>query len=604
MRSSLALLIVTGCAATLPLPMTAGDAVSRQTPEALVAYLGQPDASPALCDPLAHGPHVAAFTDEIRSALVDGFVAGKIPTDVWRRCIETAAKDLPPRDSAFLLDEVMRAYRDMIENGDLTHDPALADRVTTVQRLYLDRRNGLAAHPKFIALIASELRDALSHHRLGPLARADAEEMLAELDVEHGTWQGRPVDVAQMDALAAAGNEMTLRRFAERLPSPQLRDEAKRRIVRIHIVLSAFDEVRAAAAAVEDAVVRTGHNRIALPAHPLDRAWFDERNATIRNVLVRQHVWPQTATLLGYAQQRPTLSVLPELSFRGTLWAELEGVSRPVTLCTPANALDPTPCIDVSDVQLDNSFAYLDRGCAFHFRDDISENEILAQAASNAFPLPVRIGGVPAVSLLWGLAFERPENIDITNGPNLFVRIDHPAENRYVYTVSGPTGTYHAVVEAADLDRFHVASRGASGAGGSAGSSGSDGASGGQCQDGGPGGPGGNGGDGGPGGDGGNIQLVIACGDGPCDIDRLQRSVYSLGGAGGSGGPGGAGGRGGMGGSSRPESTHTDDKGNTVVDDPGCSAGSNGSDGSRGIDGASGSDGKAGRVAIRFEHRS
>jgi hypothetical protein len=58
--------------------------------------------------------------------------------------------------------------------------------------------------------------------------------------VEAGSWQGHPVDVAMMDRLAAAGNEMTLRRFAERLPRADLRQEARRCIVRIHIELSAL----------------------------------------------------------------------------------------------------------------------------------------------------------------------------------------------------------------------------------------------------------------------------------------------------------------------------------------------------------------------------
>ena len=132
-----------------------------------------------------------------------------------------------------------------------------------------------------------------------------------------------------MDALAAAGNEMTLTRFAERLPDAGLREQAKRRIIRVHVALSAFDEVRTASAAVEDAVMRDGYNRVVLEDHHLVRAWFDESKAAIRNVLVRQRVWQQSATLLGYAQQRPTLSVLPELSFRGSLWADLQSILAP-----------------------------------------------------------------------------------------------------------------------------------------------------------------------------------------------------------------------------------------------------------------------------------
>jgi hypothetical protein len=51
---------------------------------------------------------------------------------------------------------------------------------------------------------------------------------------ERGAWAGRTVDLAMIDALFAAGQESTLRRFAGRLPSPGLRDEARRRLIRIH----------------------------------------------------------------------------------------------------------------------------------------------------------------------------------------------------------------------------------------------------------------------------------------------------------------------------------------------------------------------------------
>src|SRR5262249_12586642 len=196
------------------------------------------------------------------------------------------------------------------------------------------------------------------------------------------------------------------------------------------------EEVGAGGAGVEDAVMRDGYNRVALDDHHLVRAWFDESKATIRNVLVRQRVWQQSATLLGYAQQRPTLSVLPELAFRGNLWAELQSISRPVTLCSSKRALDPTPCIAISSVSLDSPFTYLDKGGLFHFRDNVREREVLPLAARDSFPLPVKLDGQPAVSLTWGLSYERPENLDFSGpgsggrGPDLDVRVDHPNQHR------------------------------------------------------------------------------------------------------------------------------------------------------------------------------
>ena len=66
-----------GCAAQLPLPMTAAEFVGYHSGPALVAYLGQPDASPTVCDLRARGPHVPAYTADIRAALIDGFVDRK-----------------------------------------------------------------------------------------------------------------------------------------------------------------------------------------------------------------------------------------------------------------------------------------------------------------------------------------------------------------------------------------------------------------------------------------------------------------------------------------------------------------------------------------------
>ena len=593
-----------GCAARFPLPMTAAELVQYDSGPALVAYLRQPDASPTVCDPRARGPHVL-FTADIRRALINGFLDGKIDIVLWRRCVELAIKGLPADQVPALLDDIMLSYQKLLNDSDLESDPAFAEHVATIQRLYVDRPFGRDGDPTVLAPIFDDLRASLAKDKLGAVARTFAAEIVATVDVEHGVWHGRRVDLPMMDALAAAGNEMTLTRFGERLPEPGLREQAKRRIIRVHVVLSAFDEVRTAAAAVEDAVMRDGYNRVVLDDHHLVRAWFDQSKVAIRNVLVRQRVWQQSATLLGYAQLRPTLSVLPELAFRGSLWAELQAISHPVTLCGSKRALDPTPCIAISSVSLDSPFTYLDNGGLFHFRDNVREKEIVPLAARDAFALPVALDGQPAVSLQWGLSYERPENLDFSGagsggrGPDLDVRVEHPNPRRDVFTVHSARGEHVAVVEAVDLAAFHVASRGAQGESGSSGSTGSAGMSGSQCSDGSPGGRGGDGGNGGDGGDGGNVNVVIACGVGPCDVDLIKRIVFSAGGDGGAGGSGGDGGPGGSGGSGRPASTHTDSDGNTIVDDPGCSAGNAGSSGPSGASGWPGRAGSPGRVAVQ-----
>jgi hypothetical protein len=452
----------------------------------------------------------------------------------------------------------------------------------------------------------AEVRTALAKGKLGPVATHFGQELVSTVDVEQGRWQGHAVDPAMMDALAASGNEMTLTRFEERLPSAELREQARRRIVRVHIALSPFPEVRAGAAAVEESLLREGHNRIVLARHPLLSAAFDGRKSLVRGVLVCQSVWARTATLLGYAEGRPDLSVLPELSLRGALWAQFQSISRPVSLCERKRDLDPSPCIAVSDVTLDNPFAYLDKGGAFHFRDNVGMGDVVALSSNSNFLLPVRIGGQPAVSLVWGLLYERPEDLLFAGlppggaGPGLHVRVERPTATRFVFSTSAPQGPYAAVVEASNIRDFHIVSRGAQGFTGAYGSSGSSGLSGSQCSDGGRGGDGGSGGNGGPGGNGGDIVVEVACGGAPCPdtVALLQTLILSMGGPGGSGGSGGSGGPGGSGGAGRSPSTHIDSDGNSVTDDPGCSPGASGSSGANGSDGWPGPPGRAGRVTF------
>jgi hypothetical protein len=218
----------------------------------------------------------------------------------------------------------------------------------------------------------------------------------------------------------------------------------------------------------------------------------------------------------------------------------------------------------------------------------------------------LRIGGQPAVTLEWGLHYERTENLVFSGrsagnpGPRLKVRVERPTPARFVFTTSSAGGTYAAVVEAANVRDFRVASRGAGGLSGSSGSPGFPGTPGSTCSDGGPGGNGGPGGDGGAGGNGGDIEVEVACGGAPCldTIALLRQIILSIAGSGGAGGSGGSGGAGGSGGSGRSPTTHLDSDNNLVTDDPGCSAGSNGSSGANGSDGANGPDGRPGRVTF------
>ena len=600
------------CAAGFRMPMTAADLARYDSGPALVAYLGQPDASPAVCDLRALTPHPSSFNAQIREQLVDAFVEGKVPPALWRRCIDALAKGLEPADAALLFDRVLRAYANLLEDDDLAGEVLKTDRLNTLHRLYLERPAGLDARPQVREALVAEIAKALARGKLAPLAQSFSRELLETLEVEQGRWQGAPVDLARMDALAQAGNEMTLSRFAERLPSAPLRSEAQRRLVRIHIALSPFEEVRAAAGPVEQKVMSEGHNRIDLRAHPVVRAWFDPEKMPVRGVMVQQDIWQHAATLLACSTTGPGVSVLPAVSFRGSLLADVQGVSRSVSLCERARELDPTPCISIADVSLDNPLAYLDQGGEFHFNDKVAMSDVVPMASRSFFLLPVSIGGKPAALLQWGLTFHRPDDLIFYGGgaggrgPELNVQVDLRNPRRYIFAADGGREPFTSVVDAEDILQYRVGSSGASGSTGSAGSTGSPGASGNECQNGSDGGPGGPGGPGGSGGDGGNVLVGYQCGPDAapsCDSARplLNQIFVSYGGPGGAGGPGGSGGAGGAGGAGRSPTTHIDSNGNTVTDDPGCSPGMSGNPGATGASGPQGAPGRAGRV--RLERR-
>jgi hypothetical protein len=619
----LAIGLAAGCAPTFPHPMTAQDLVRLDSGDALVAYLGQPDASPTVCDARASGPHLAHFDESSLRSLIYGLTGGRIDPGLWRRCVDGALDGASTEEAAMLVDAVGRGYRSLIKDGDLETSPVLQGRLTAMQTFYIERPNGLDGHPKVMGPIFGEIGKAFGAHKLGPVATKLAAELLAIVDLERGLYGGRAVDVALLDDLYSRGEETLLRRFNDRLPTKELRDEARRRVVQLEIAASPYAEVRADGKQVEARVLALGINRISLALQPASRASLDQQKIGLHGVLVRQDVWHQTATLLG-TRDRPGVSVLPELSLKDALWVTVARLSRPVTLCRSPRTLDPSPCIGGDDVKIDSPLAYLDRGDAFHFVDHIGAADAAALAhAGHALALPVSVGGRRVLSFEWPLWFQRPENLILSatsgRGPDLKVTVDNTDPSRFSFTVSGARAPYRAVVDKADLPAFRLVSRGAAGQAGAIGTSGMDGSAGldgssASCPSmsgsdggrGGDGGSGGPGGDGGPGGKGGDIQVQIDCGVAGCPpevLDSLRRIIASEGGSGGPGGSGGSGGRGGRGGSGGSGTSCFDSAGGSSTSLGGGNSGMSGSDGANGSSGADGSPGRPGQVGFSVAHR-
>ncbi len=589
-----------GCAtAHVPLPMTAEELMAYDSAPALAAYLSQPDARPSVCNLHDADAHLMTCTPAVSRALVDGLVRGTIKPELWRRCATRLMGYAPVDAGAAFVEAVSRAYFDLLRDEHFEASAELQARATAIQELFLRRKAGLPTHVSVDGSMAADLGQLLKDHRLGALATKLATELLEIDGLEHGRLDGSPVEVPQIDALFAAGDEKTLRLLIAHLPQPELRDEARRRVLRLHIAASPYPEVTRDAKAVEETVLKRGVNRISVTEHPALSGTIDAKKVAVSWVWVRQDLDRQRATLLETATGFPETTPLPELSLRDTLQVQVTGISKPITLCTKhGDALDVTPCLNPHDVSIDSPTAHVDEDGDFHFWGDIPEKEAVALTRGRGWiVLPITVGGKPVASFRWKLHFERPADFVFygpspgTNGPNLAILADRSDPARFVFTVSAPDAQYLAVVEAPEVADFRIVSSGAQGYTGYTGAEGMPGDDGWVCHDGSPGGRGWPGGPGWPGGNGGDVAASVTCGGAPCGqaLESLRGTILSVGGPGGAGGPGGRGGAGGSGGSGAAGDANGAG---------GCSAGSNGPRGADGPNGPSGWPGRPGTVTL------
>jgi len=568
-RAGLFLALLGACAHHTPRPILASDVVEGRRGATLSAYLGQRDANATICDLKARGPHLAAVSARVRDDLMKGLIEGRIPPLIWSECV----------------DAVLRS----------------ADRETNVA-------------------LFDVVRDALARQRLDSVARRYATAYVAAMEPVGGLRNSQPIDISTLDELFRAGDDSTLKQYAARLPDSSLRVEARRHAIRLHIAQSPYSFVRERSADVERILMTTGVNRVAIDEHPLRRGWIDDAVRTSRMVLVRQDVERHTSTLVGSYDDDSVVSVLPQLSLRGTLHLELQGIDRSVTLCAPPEALDPSPCVPATEVSLGNPMAYLEADGSIRFVERITAGDAFRLAAQQErFVVPVVVHGQQLTALDWALRFVTPNELVLAggsagrNGPDLGVRLDVLAAHRLSYTVSEGSRQYIAIVEHPHWRDFDVLSRGAGGASGTDGSRGRDGFSGlpgtnASCPssagtDGGRGEDGSAGGDGGPGGnggDGGNVLVEIHATGAQADelLSLVRWTIASRGGHGGAGGTGGTGGRGGSGGSGGMSATCFDAEGHTTFLSGG-SQGLSGNDGRSGMAGMSGSAGRDGVVTVR-----
>ena len=574
----LATVATSGCRTlALPLPYTADQLAANNSGFALMHYLGQTDAGVTVCDIETQGPHVRLTKPKDAKALAAGLA--RVAPDRWRSCVDKLLPSLPPPVAEELMAELSGQYRKLLVDKHLDQDAALQARLGALHSLYVNRPDQVPVRKDKMESRMADLRSALTKKRLGPLASQYGEDLLSTVSLEHGTWKGAPVTTATLDGLHQQKDQEALRRIATRLPDAAMRTEALRRLLRLKIAQSPYEEVRADAQGVEERVLRQGSNQVSLSEHQPVRAYVDGTKVPSRQVVMRQQVLQQQVTVLGSAVERGSVSVLPELDLRGALQVDVSGVSRPLTLCAPEKEHNVDPCLPHTAIDIRNPIIYHASGNIFRFVEHLAARDTLTFIGlGHRFPIPLSVSGLAMTGFDWGLRFERPADLVFSGsdgggaGPNLGITVDHRDATRLVFNTNNAGQEFLSIVEREDAPSYSVVSRGGVGSTGSQGVSGQDGQPGepgqpAQCpsssrhyqgQDrpatpgtpGGPGGDGGPGGLGGPGGPGGNIEVRVSCGERPCDAvsTLLQSIVRSSGGAGGAGGGGGFGGSGGPGG--------------------------------------------------------
>jgi hypothetical protein len=606
-----------GCATQrYSLPMTAAELTSFSGSQALEVYLGQADASPAVCDLRGSGPHIAPPSHDTRGELFAAFRDGRVPPEIFRRCVQALLGSAEPTLATELLGQVADAYDDLVRDAAVETDAAAQARLQALHRIYL-RQNAGTGRLSAVDHLTADLREALENKKLGPTAARYASELLDELGLSQGAWRGQRLDLALLDQLAGNHDEKALMRIAARAPETAMRLEARRRVVRLRVQGSQWAEVQKDPE-VENRVISTGVNAVTLSEHPPVGASLAAPKVPVPAALVEQQPLKHETRLLGATG--PEGGVLPEVRLRGALSVQLRGFSRPLGICRGTAALDPTPCISLADVKTASPLATVDAEGNLHVTESIGQTIAMALARQISLSIPVAVGSA-AVSVEWPLLFQRPADLIFSGsgpgseGPALAVEVERLATGRVLYSISRGSERCEAAVEWPDAAAFHVVSRGADGIQGSAGLPGSDGVSGtsgssASCpsfwatdgSDGGPGGDGGSGDAGGPGGQGGDVHVIVQAD--PAHISETlaaaTRAIRSMGGAGGRGGRGGSGGRGGAGGSGGSGTTCTDSDGRVTF----LSAGR---DGHRGFDGTDGFDGATGRAGtsghVTFETR-
>ena len=186
-------LVAVGCGHDYPLPMTAAELAAYDSGDALVAYLGQPDASPTVCDLRAQGPHlVDRRRRRAHARWCAGSATARSTPDLWRRCANALVRSSAPDDAAALarrrrprLPHAHPAARDFEKRRRRCRSACARCSASTSSA-----RTASTGTPPSTTRCSPSCAARSPRTGSARWPRAFGEELIATVDLEHGLWNG------------------------------------------------------------------------------------------------------------------------------------------------------------------------------------------------------------------------------------------------------------------------------------------------------------------------------------------------------------------------------------------------------------------------------
>jgi len=398
----------------------------------IVGYLEQTSADPAVCD-LARTDGVAlSFADgRVVKALHKGLESDRIAPDRWKRCMLRLWHDPDPLLAVSLGDALLDSIDRFLRSkhfGPSENARGQAFLDVLVQRETLDPLASQRQRP--LAERAAALAASLGPGHPSALL---IEDLGAVLETEAGIFEGTPLTRARIDRVK---DRTRLKQWALRLPDPALRAYAGDRLIDSQIENSPFVWVRENADIAREAL-RSGPLEIPETAVLTRARWTPSADGTTMLRLLQE---PRKSKVrLLPAGRDGTRSADASVDLAGTLWMDVDGFERPLTVCTDTR-FDPTPCIPPRALAMTHSVAVLAPTGRIRFPRTLNTREfielgrdggnlsaqVVVRGLVAQIDLPIQFDSVPELIL---------ESPGRGNGPEVKVQVWELSNDRLLFEV-------------------------------------------------------------------------------------------------------------------------------------------------------------------------